>query len=241
LAQVQFGHGRFVPLLTVAARPSHHHDRGGTAPLNRASAIEDLFAVGLFENEGRLSPEYEQIDAALTSARVFTIESKHLRLLTLYEQRINRAVQKNLALLKSLQAEREAAMKDAATLLQLSEMRGLEYFPSKDGFVFSTAQIHAAIDHDNRFRQIQALQIPNPGRMTPPAAGIFDLSWIRLTCVLRQWSTAILFAGVFISVNRQPTSLPTEAGIPGIIVSLRDLRDGVTLRPGCPSNIYNYD
>jgi hypothetical protein len=52
-----------------------------------------------------------QIDAALTDARVFTLESKQLQLLTLYEQRINRAVQKNLALLQSLQAERKAGEK----------------------------------------------------------------------------------------------------------------------------------
>src|SRR5580698_487212 len=69
--------------------------------LNRISAVEDnLFTIGLFENEGKLCPDNEQIDAALTTARVFTIESKHLQLLTLYEQRINRAIQKNLALLK---------------------------------------------------------------------------------------------------------------------------------------------
>jgi hypothetical protein len=126
--------------------------------LNRASAIEDnLFAVGLFANEGKLCPENEQIDAALTTARVFTLESKHLQLLTLYEQRISRAVQKNLALLKSLQAERqvrhEAAMKEAAALLQLSEMRGLEYQPAKDGFVFSTTQIHAVIDRQQRLER----------------------------------------------------------------------------------------
>jgi hypothetical protein len=34
-------------------------------------------------------------------------------------------------------------------LLQLSEMKGLPYEPAKDGFVFSTAQIHA-IDKDRR-------------------------------------------------------------------------------------------
>ena len=49
--------------------------------LNRASAIEDnLFAIGLFKKEGKLCPENEQIDAALTSAQVFTMESKHLQL-----------------------------------------------------------------------------------------------------------------------------------------------------------------
>ena len=125
--------------------------------LNRISAIEDnLFALGLHENGGRLS-DHEQIDAALTSARVFTMESKQLQLLTLYEQRLNRAVQKNLALLQSLQAarkaEREAAMKEAANLLKLSEMKGVEYTPARDGFIFSNDQIHAAIDREHRLQR----------------------------------------------------------------------------------------
>jgi len=126
--------------------------------LNRISAIEDnLFALGQLQNAGQACPDVPQIDAALISARVFTLESKQLQLLTLYEQRINRSIPKNLAMLQSLQAtrkaEREAAMKEAAALLQLSEMRGLEYGPAKDGFVFSTAQIHAAIDREQRLRR----------------------------------------------------------------------------------------
>src|ERR1700689_176574 len=123
--------------------------------LNRASAIEDnLFALGQLQNAGQACPDVPQIDAALISARVFTLESKQLQLLTLYEQRINRSIQKNLAILQSLQAtrkeEREAAMKEAAALLKLSEMKGLEYFPQEDGFLFSTAEIHAAIDREQR-------------------------------------------------------------------------------------------
>jgi hypothetical protein len=126
--------------------------------LNRASAIEDnLFALGQLQNAGQACPDVPQIDAALISARVFTLESKQLQLLTLYEQRINRSLQKNLAMLQSLQAarkaEREAAMKEAAALLQLSEMRGLEYFPTRDGFPFSTAEIHAAIDREQRLQR----------------------------------------------------------------------------------------
>ena len=63
--------------------------------LNRASAIEDnIFALGQLQNGGQACPDVPQIDAALTSARVFTLESKQLQLLTLYEQRLNRAVQK---------------------------------------------------------------------------------------------------------------------------------------------------
>src|SRR5579863_349705 len=126
--------------------------------LNRISAIEDnLFALGLLNNGGRLCPDHVQIDDALTTARTFTQESKQIQLLSLYEQRINRSLQKNLATLKSLQAarkaEREAAMKEAAILLKLSEMKGLEYIPARDGFAFSNDQIHAAIDRDQRLQR----------------------------------------------------------------------------------------
>jgi hypothetical protein len=47
-------------------------------------------------------------------------------------------------------------MKEAKKLLQLSEMEGLPYGPGeigKDGFVFSTAEIHAAIDKDRRLNR----------------------------------------------------------------------------------------
>jgi hypothetical protein len=141
--------------------------------LNRISAIEDnLFALGLHENGGQLCPDNEQVDAALTTARVFTGTARpyphnglaqtstlgqNLQLLTLYEQRLNRAVQKNLAMLQSLQAARKAArdaeMKEAASLLKLSEMKGLEYTPCRDGFVFSNDQIHTAIDLEQRLQR----------------------------------------------------------------------------------------
>jgi hypothetical protein len=129
--------------------------------LNRISAVEDnLFALGQLQNGGQACPDVPQLDAALTSARTFTLESKQLQLLTLYEQRINRSIQKNLAMLKQLQAERKAAhdltMKQAAALLKLSEMRGVEYFPEKDGFVFSTSEIHAAIDRQQRLERAAA-------------------------------------------------------------------------------------
>jgi hypothetical protein len=134
--------------------------------LNRASAIEDnLFALGLYEHSGRILSDFdeaghEQIDASLTTAHVFTLQSKQLQLLTLYEQRINRSIQKNLAILQQLQATRKAAeevaMQEAAALLKLSEMRGVEYTPAKDGFVFSNDKIHAAIDRDQRLERSAA-------------------------------------------------------------------------------------
>ena len=44
-------------------------------------------------------------------------------------------------------------MKEAAALLQLSEMKGLEYDPAKDGFGFANDQIHAVIDRDQRLHR----------------------------------------------------------------------------------------
>jgi hypothetical protein len=126
--------------------------------LNRISAVEDnLFALGHNAKSDDTETEDPEIHAALTAAKVFQAESKQLQLLTLYEQRINRSIQKNLATLQSLQAarlaKREAEMKEAKKLLQLSEMKGLAYEPIKDGFVFSTTEIRAALDKERRLNR----------------------------------------------------------------------------------------
>jgi hypothetical protein len=126
--------------------------------LNRLSAVEDnLFALGHNAKADETETDDPEIHAALTAAKVFDAESKQLQLLTLYDQRINRSIQKNLAMLQSLQAarlaRREAEMKEAKKLLQLNEMKGLPYDPVKDGFVFSTAEVHAAIDKERRLNR----------------------------------------------------------------------------------------
>jgi hypothetical protein len=128
--------------------------------LNRSSAIEDnIFALGFTDHSGDIDTDHPELHAALTAARTFTREARTIELLTLYEQRINRSLQKNLALLQQLQttrkAERQSEMEQARKLLQLSEMKGLAYDPAKDGFVFSTDQIHAAIDRERRLEQAQ--------------------------------------------------------------------------------------
>ena len=134
--------------------------------LNRISAVEDnLFALGQLQHGGQTCPDAPQLDDALTMAHTYTQESKQLQLLSLYEQRINRAIQKNLALLQSLQAtrkaERETAMKEAAALLKLSEMKGVEYIPARDGFAFSNDQIHAAIDREQRLQRASTADFTN--------------------------------------------------------------------------------
>src|ERR1700689_214950 len=130
--------------------------------LNRSSAIEEnIFALGFLDHSGDIDADHPELNAALTAARTFTREAKSIELLTLYEQRINRSLQKNLALLQQLQtnrkAERKAEMAEAKKLPQLSEKKGLPYDPAKDGFVFSTDQILAVIDRERRLEQAQHL------------------------------------------------------------------------------------
>jgi hypothetical protein len=128
--------------------------------LNRASAIEDnIFALGHFRGPNDLDIEQAELHAAMTAARTFSREAKTIELLTLYEQRLNRSIHKNMATLQALQAarkaEKRAAMEEAARLLELSEMNGLPYEPAQtyesNGFVFSIAQLRSLI-HRNRLQ-----------------------------------------------------------------------------------------
>jgi hypothetical protein len=126
--------------------------------LNRASAIEDnIFALGLSAHADD-SIDQPEIQAAFAAARTFIAEGKSIELLTLYEQRLNRSLQKNLAVLQSLQATRKAAVREgAAKRSQLNEIKGLHHAAATgaksgkepdnaSGFVFSNGQMHAAAD-----------------------------------------------------------------------------------------------
>src|ERR1700733_7048777 len=85
--------------------------------LNRARAIENnMFALG---HEG----ERRELQIALADARTFQAQANQFQLLTIYEQRINRNLQRNLKQLHELQAERKAqrerALEEAKLLAQL--------------------------------------------------------------------------------------------------------------------------
>ncbi len=93
--------------------------------------------------------------------------------MTLYEQRINRNLQRNMKLLKELQAERKQqhdhAMEEAKLLAQLNLMNGLPYQPEENGFVFSPAEINRAIDRDNRLQAAKQAAAPSPAGKSPLA------------------------------------------------------------------------
>src|SRR5260370_35395830 len=74
--------------------------------LNRARAIENnIFALG-YSNQG---PNHPEIEIALSFAKTFMKDSRSIQMLAIYEQRLQRTVHKNRALLRELQAERKHA------------------------------------------------------------------------------------------------------------------------------------
>jgi hypothetical protein len=115
--------------------------------LNRVPAMENnIFALGH-------TSERSEVRIALANARTFLTQANQFSLLTIYEQRINRNVQRNLKLLRELQAERKAQHREAMEVAK-KEAKPLAQGKLKDsptpasplvinenGFEFSNAQI----------------------------------------------------------------------------------------------------
>ncbi len=135
--------------------------------LNRARAIENnMFALGHHH-------ERREAQIALADAETFQTQAVAFDRLTIYEQRINRNLQRNMKLLKELQTERKAqhhqALEEAKLLAQLNLMNGLPYEPERNGFVFSHTEINRAIDRDNRLKAAKLAAMPPAADRIPIA------------------------------------------------------------------------
>ncbi len=133
--------------------------------LKRAAAMENnIFALGLNQAADPLS-ENAEVDTALHTARLWYSVSKELERLTLYESRIQRRIEKNLALIRQLQADRRQALQK---LVEEAAILGDSYdFPPEalpPQFVFSIDQIRRLAAHH---RSLQAARPPLPARQKP--------------------------------------------------------------------------
>ena len=121
--------------------------------LKRARSIEaSTFALAMAEHKAD-DTGHSQVDDAFAQARTWRADAHNLHLLTIYEQRIQRACDKNIAYLKTLQTERkeaaDKAMRDAKILLQFARAQGKPYepkaffdaAPQTQESVFSTAEV----------------------------------------------------------------------------------------------------
>jgi hypothetical protein len=134
--------------------------------LKRARALEcGIFALGQAGETDETSVNHPEITDALAQARTWLAEGKNLQLLTLYEQRIHRSVEKSMAQLAALQTQRrearQKALEEAQLLAQLAYMRDQPYDPAPDfppeasefGSEFSTGVINALIGRNQRLRE----------------------------------------------------------------------------------------
>jgi hypothetical protein len=132
--------------------------------LQRARALENgIFAQGFRTHVDQINSGHPEIDTALAQSQTWVEQAHNLQLLTVYEGRIRRTLEKNTAQLKALQVEREAAHKKAvyqATLMvEHAESKGETYEPADDfvparewgGFVFSIDEIVRRRDRERRF------------------------------------------------------------------------------------------
>ena len=157
--------------------------------LQRIRAVEnDILALGNFSEAADIDVDHPEIHASLTRARTFLDQSKDFERLTLYEQRINRSIEKNRRQLEDLQAERKRLRQEA--LEQACLLRHVpvaQEHPSGEesreeneqghsdattaepginaaghladnGFVFSNEEIERAIDRRSRLIQAGIMQ-----------------------------------------------------------------------------------
>ena len=101
--------------------------------LKRARAIEaSTFALGSHQHAADTAG-HPEVDNAFAQARTWEKAAHNLQLLTIHEQRIRRAVEKNMAQFETLQTKRKEAaaeaMKQAKMLYQLTQAQGKPYRP----------------------------------------------------------------------------------------------------------------
>ena len=95
----------------------------------------------------------EEVDAAFAMARAWLAKGKSIELISLYETRIHRNLEKNMAELRRLRAERQAALQsalqEAEVEAELAACKGEPYEVTQDfarpHFVFSRQEIGAKV------------------------------------------------------------------------------------------------
>jgi len=141
--------------------------------LHRARALEtNIYAWEHGTAPGQLDCVNEEIHACLAQARTWMQDSKNFQLLSLYESRIRRTVEKNEKQLEALQSERKfehaKALEEALLLAQLDLMKEETVVSPRDappkeyktsnGFVFSTRELHEIIARTQRLHEAAFFQ-----------------------------------------------------------------------------------
>ena len=125
--------------------------------IERIRRIENgTFAVGHMQTL-KIDTGHARINDTICETQTFLAESKSLANLTLYEQRILRGRKQDEARLKELVEARKAKeaqqLEEAKALAMVAYMKGRDYDPKADGFVFSPKEIRAIIEREDRVNE----------------------------------------------------------------------------------------
>jgi hypothetical protein len=138
--------------------------------LNRARALESgIFALGQMADEsGEIDQrviDQPELSQTLSQAKTWLADGKHIQLLSLYQQRIQRSIERNMAELRTLRAERKAArdqaVEEALLLSQHAQSKGEKYDAAADfppellgtDSVFSPSEINRLIARNQRLTE----------------------------------------------------------------------------------------
>ena len=117
--------------------------------LKHAVSLESSIFADEITQPDEVTSGNAEVDTALAQGRVWISKGGNLQLLGLYESRIQRRFEKNMAEIRTLQVDRKATiqqiLEEADLLCQLAESKGEEpepsHFVSLSRFDFSTADI----------------------------------------------------------------------------------------------------
>ena len=156
--------------------------------LKRARTIESgMFAIGMQHGAGNTGSP--QVDDALAQAGAWMQDARNLQLLTIYEQRIRRAVDKAVSQLEAIQTKREQRakedMRQAKLLYQLAQAEGKPYQPEAyftvaplvPESVFSTAEVARELSRAELMSTALEYSRPSILRKKQAAQASADASW----------------------------------------------------------------
>lgn len=121
--------------------------------LDHLRAVEmNMYTLGKLNPETTPDCDNPVVRTALSDALTFEMQSPRFALMSIYEQRLNRVIHKNLDKLRELQAERKRNFQqdrdEEVVIARANDFKGLPYkvpeSPSPNGFVFSSTEILAA-------------------------------------------------------------------------------------------------
>ena len=147
--------------------------------LDRLRAVDtNTFALGNGNPATDVEADCPEIHTAMTNARTFEQQSQRFALLSLYEQRLTRAVHKNLATLRDLQAERkrnrDADKKEELMIARSCNLKGLAYQAparrTENGSVFSNEEILDAVSRETTLKVASITLAQTPWQVKYPEA-----------------------------------------------------------------------